>query len=272
MRYRIKGGIMNNEEFNTKIKEAKVLMQNREFQKSKEIAKEAVENVKLEAKEENEHIFYFADAIQFLVYINFHKDINIKWSNLLLNLAYNILGFIGVEERKYNESIEYLNKAIESNPMDVSSIMELAECYRALNKNEEFINTMDNVYNFVISPEDLARYYRKLGFYYTEIGKYELSYAIYEVSLIFEKTDLAFNEMMYNKKQMQNSEYKLDMIEAINMLKENSIPVGPRKEVVQILFGLYNDNGLKEKMDVIHNEIKRRLFVFTGDEQFKNNN
>lgn len=263
---------MNNEEFNNEIKEAKILLQNREFQKAKEKAKVAIENVKIESSQEGEHTFYFADVLQFLVYINLHKDINIKWSNLFLNLAYNIIGFVCVEERNYNEAIEYLTKAIEANPMDVSSIVELAECYRALNKNEEFLNTMDNVYNLAISPEDLAKYYRKLGFYYTEIGEYELSYAIYQVSLVFQKTDLAFNEMVYNKQQMQNSEYKLDMIEALTMLKENDIPVGPKKEIVQILFGLYNDNGLKEKMDMIHNEIKRRLFVFTGDERFKNNN
>lgn len=263
---------MNNEEFNNKIKEAKSLLDGREFQEAKAIAKEAIENVKIEDSQENEHIFYFADAIQFLVYVNLNKDINIKWSNLYLNLAYNIIGFVCVEEKNYNEAIDYLNKAIEANPMDVSSIIELAECYRALNKNEEFLTTMDSVYNLAISPEGLARYYRKIGFYYTEIGKYELSYAIYQVSLIFQKTDLAFNEMLYNKQQMQNSEYKLDMIEALNMLKENNIPVGPKKEIVQILFGLYNDNGLKEKADVLYKEIKRRLFIFTGDERFKESN
>lgn len=261
---------MNNEEFNNKIKEAQNLMNNREFTKAKEIANQAIENLIIENSKEGEHTYYFANAIEFLVYVNLNRDINIKWSNLLLNLAYNILGFVGVEENKYKDAIEYLNKAIEANPMDVSSILELAECYRALNRNEEFLNTMDNVYNFVISPEDLARYYRKLGFYYTEIGKYELSYAIYQVSLIFEKSDLAFNEMIYNKQQMNNDQYKLDMIEALNMLKDNNIPVGPKKDIVQILFGLYNDNGLKEKMNVIYNEIKRRLYIFTGDEQFKN--
>jgi len=246
---------MNNEEFNNKIKEAQNLMNNREFTKAKEIANQAIENLILENSKEGEHTYYFANAIEFLVYINLNRDINIKWSNLLLNLAYNILGFVGVEENKYNDAIEYLNKAIEANPMNVSSILELAECYRALNRNEEFLIPAP----FVIQKV-------------TEIGKYELSYAIYQVSLIFEKSDLAFNEMIYNKQQMNNDQYKLDMIEALNMLKDNNIPVGPKKEIVQILFGLYNDNGLKEKMNVIYNEIKRRLYIFTGDEQFKNTN
>ncbi len=262
---------MNKEEFNSQIIEARKLLKNGEFIKAKEIVLKALKNINLEREDENGIVLYFSDVIEFLTYVNLNQGNKVTWLSIYGCLAYNTLGYIAVEEEKYEDGIEYLNKAIELNPMDASSIIEKAECFMQLGNTEKFLECMQKAYEVAITPEKLATYYRKLGYYYADIGKYKLSYAIYKISLIFENSKIALSELMYNRQQMNDMEYELKMVDIINILKENNIPIGPNKRIINTLFGLYKDVEFENKMPNTYNEIKRRLWVFTGDERFKNN-
>lgn len=262
---------MNNEEFNLKIIEARKILGTGDIISAKEKVLEALSSINIEMKNEQGNILYFVDVLQFLIYVNINPDNKITWSNLYANLAYNTLGYIAVEEKNYEGGIEYLNKAIEVNPMDTSSIIEKAECYLRLGKIDEFLLCMQRAYEVASTPETLASYYRKLGYYYAEIENYKLSYAIYQMSLIFERSKIALSELMYNRKQMKDMNYEPKMVESINLLKENNIPIGPKEQIVGILFGLYKDVEFEKKMSNVYEEVKRRLWIFTGDERFKNN-
>lgn len=258
---------------NVKIDEAYKLMftQERNMEKAKEILLEVI-NAPIEFKEnEQERFFSFGNIIEFLT-SKYVLNLNKKavWITLNYSLAYNLLAFISNEEHNYEKAIEYADKALYYNPMDLNNAFEKGETYKMQRKYEDMLKVTTSIYEYIFSPEHLARYYRNLGYFYTEACKFDVSFSLYLVSMLYQESKGAYQEIMYIKQVLKNPEYNIDLDTAFSILEKNNIPIGIRKENVNILYSLYLDEQLREHNPNVIQEIKRRLYKFTNDKQFLN--
>lgn len=258
---------------NVKIDEAYKLMftQERNMEKAKEILLEVI-NTPIEFKEnEQERFFSFGNIIEFLT-SKYVLNLNKKavWITLNYSLAYNLLAFISNEEHNYEKAIEYADKALYYNPMDLNNAFEKGETYKMQRKYEDMLKVTTSIYEYIFSPEHLARYYRNLGYFYTEACKFDVSFSLYLVSMLYQESKGAYQEIMYIKQVLKNPEYNIDLDTAFSILEKNNIPIGIRKENVNILYSLYLDEQLREHNPNVIQEIKRRLYKFTNDKQFLN--
>lgn len=259
------------DDINTKIDKAYNLMftQNRDIEKAKEILLEVI-NSPVEFKEnEEERFFSFGNIIEFLT-SKYILDIKKKsvWITLNYSLAYNMLAFISNEEKDFEKAIEYADKALYYNPMDLNNAFEKGETYKMQRKYEEMLKVTTNVYDYIFSPEDLARYYRNLGYFYTEACQFEISFSLYLISMLYQESKGAYQEILYIKQVLKNPEYNVDLDTAFGILKKNNIPIGIRKENLNVLYSLYLNEELRKHNPNVIKELKRRLYKFTNDKQF----
>jgi len=258
---------------NVKIDEAYKLMftQERNMAKAKEILLEVIKAPIQFKENEQERFFSFGNIIEFLT-SKYVLNLNKKavWITLNYSLAYNLLAFISNEEHNYEKAIEYADKALYYNPMDLNNAFEKGETYKMQRKYEEMLKVTTNVYEYIFSPEHLARYYRNLGYFYTEASRFDVSFSLYLVSMLYQESKGAYQEIMYIKQVLKNPEYNIDLDTAFSILEKNNIPIGVRKENVNILYSLYLDEQLREHNPNVIQEIKRRLYKFTNDKQFLN--
>jgi len=256
---------------NVKIDEAYKLMftQERNMAKAKEILLEVIKAPIQFKENEQERFFSFGNIIEFLT-SKYVLNLNKKavWITLNYSLAYNLLAFISNEEHNYEKAIEYADKALYYNPMDLNNAFEKGETYKMQRKYEEMLKVTTNVYEYIFSPEHLARYYRNLGYFYTEASRFDVSFSLYLVSMLYQESKGAYQEIMYIKQVLKNPEYNIDLDTAFSILEKNNIPIGVRKENVNILYSLYLDEQLREHNPNAIKEIKRRLYKFTNDKQF----
>lgn len=197
---------------------------NREFDKAE---KEFLEFLKIEDsyKESKEcnmlirsRIVYEHDLIEIL-----NDDKHIFNVSIDIDYAYYALGTIEVEKKNILKARNYLRKAIEWNPVYVAAFFEYAETFKIEGNIETFYTITKNTYDKIFLPNDLARYYRNLGFYFIEKENYNLATCLFLHSLSFEDTDMAKSEIMYIKQKTGSLNIPEPDVTK-HILEENDIP------------------------------------------------
>ncbi len=85
-------------------------------------------------------------------------------------VAYDYLGFVFVEQNKFDESVNLFRRAIQANPAYASAYNNLGFTYSNLGRYEEAIEAYKHAVK--INP-DLPDAYVNLGITYSELGRYE---------------------------------------------------------------------------------------------------
>lgn len=116
-------------------------------------------------------------------------------------------GFLLVDDGRYQEAAEHLEKALALNPMRISTAMELSQCCTALRDYEGALELLGYIRSLCLLPEDIAWYYRRLGFIACEMGQYELSRHCQLYSLLFEDSDMAYSELEFVDYLMGNAAF-----------------------------------------------------------------
>lgn len=197
---------------------------NKEFDKAE---KEFLEFLKIEDsyKESKEcnmlirsRIIYEHDLIGIL-----NDDKHIFNVSIDVDYAYYALGTIEIEKKNVLQARNYLRKAIEWNPVYVAAFFEYAETFKIEGNIETFYTITKNTYDKIFLPNDLARYYRNLGFYFIEKENYNLATCLFLHSLSFENTDMAKSEIMYIKQKTGSLNIPEPDVTK-HILEENDIP------------------------------------------------
>ena len=106
-----------------------------------------------------------------------------------------------LEAKRYDEAIEACKKAIRWNPVNINYRYELGENYKKLNDMETYGEILRELYPYIATAADLARYHRSMGYLGIEQRTFELAAAHLMVSLLFEKSPLPLSEIMYIKQE-----------------------------------------------------------------------
>ena len=101
------------------------------------------------------------------------------------------------EQRRYEEAVTALRKALEYKPHDINASFELVEACLALNRLDEAEAELMVLLPYITEDEDKAHWLRRYGYIATECMYLDLAYCLYKYSQTLYESDLAENEMGY---------------------------------------------------------------------------
>lgn len=231
------------------MKQAEMYFKQRNFVEAKKALVEYVRIVEYLFKEKDESKkFSFRDILDF--YIGTQKikiSKKMVWSSYKISWAYNRLSYIANEEKNYDLAIQYCDKALYYNPVDYAVYQEKIEAYKYRKDFEKMYDVTKESHDFIFFAAELSRYYRNLGYYYTEQENYELAFALYIVSIHFKSTGVAYHEIEYIKKILNNPQFILSKEKVLNILQENNIGFGIPEDNKNILLSFVNNKEYIEK-------------------------
>jgi len=154
-------------------------------------------------------------------------------------------GSILIDVKRWEDAEKALKKAMKWNPTYAMLAFEHAECFKMRGMLEEYNKHTREIIKIIFRPNDLARYYRNLGYYYVEVKDYKTAVCCFLYSLIFEKSNMVQSELYYISQQTGEL-YNLSDEELSNCLEKHDIPLGPDVEILKIAYG-YGMHYYEEK-------------------------
>jgi tetratricopeptide (TPR) repeat protein len=151
--------------------------------------------------------YYFEDNEEFAVYIEMNRDeidekkSGIKSVIMMAGSASEIVrmkAYALFEMKRHEEAIDVIKHALtEINPLGRNLRFELVENYLKLGQLDLAENELSVLRGLVLSKQDIARLYRRLGFCKVEQGDHIKARICFQYSLWFEKSKIAIDEIIY---------------------------------------------------------------------------
>lgn len=255
--------------YQEKIAKIEEKIKNKEFDSAEQDLLQIINEEKIKNVEDDNYIHYsFYNYIETLIYWRKYRPSKriLQPENNIADV-YFLLGFINFETKNYGKTIQYLDKAIEWNPISPQIRLEKADAFRNIGEIERYRVEVEKTYPYIYQSAFMAKYYRELGWYYSEKRIFDLANALYTQSISFLNTDLAKKELMYIAQQ-EHRELRFSTKEEINKLfKEYNIPFGISNEITKIIYE-DSQNLLKENNIQLANYLYRTLYDITLDKRF----
>lgn len=224
--------------YNEKIMDVRNDINNRNYEiaisKLENMLKES--NVK-EVEDEKNTYYTFGNYAEEAIFNYIYKS---KKQNIYpeqnISEIYYYLGFINIDLKNYDLAVEYLDKALKWNPINISAMFEKATVFRMKGNLDRNRAEIEKTFIFIYNSSYLAKFYRELGWYYVERKIYDLGNALYTYSNYFYKTNNAENELKYIAQQ-ENRDVRYTPIAEINQyLKDYNIPINFNRSIVNCIF------------------------------------
>lgn len=250
---------------NKKIEEANNCILQHNYESAKKILNEYLEAALSAYKEDQiTRYFTFRDIIEFYCSkekLNIQKKV--IWIDLRTDDAYKLLAYIAIEERNFPKAIDYLEKGLYFNPMNLEIRFEYAELYKMQNNMEKMYELTKNIYDYIYDPIMLAKYYRLLGYYFTEKQNYDVAYSLYAISIYYENNEIAHDEINYIKQKTGNPNFEKTMSEILNLLRQQNIPITISKSNLDQLKNLSIEKQVIEKQSELIKYLNNIINILT---------
>ena len=198
------------------------------FRKKKKEETPGKSTVGEENVQETEEGYYFANQEELITYGKLHgaDGHRIVWLRGDDYVQLYKTGYGLVEKGQYDDAIDILKDSLRLNPVGIMARFEICEAYIRLKKYQDAKKTLIEMREFLFNNEDIARFYRRLGYIETETGNYELANACYRHSLKYAEHESVERELRYLK-----AVHGFDTSKEVPalVLKNNGIPIIPRK-------------------------------------------
>ncbi|MDD4238479.1 MAG: tetratricopeptide repeat protein [Desulfotomaculaceae bacterium] len=192
----------------------------------------------LEADKESDY-FSFKNMYQAFVYQHFFNPTkNFKPTPYDFSDMYIIRGFLYMEERNMEASIQALIKAVRSNPVNIYAYFQLAEAYKLTGDFEEYHNLTRQALSFATTKAEIARCYRNIGFYFIEKENYPDAINMYYLSSDFDKNDAVTSELSFISQKTGDPIGPPDQEDILRTIGEQGIQVGASEPVLGIAAAL----------------------------------
>lgn len=243
--------------------------ENKNYELAKEKLLDFIKGVSIFENDKDTEYYNFDDIIQFIIYTRINKtDKKIIWSSIPFMTAYSYLSYIYNEEKNYTDALKTIEQQMKVAPLNLSAYFEKCETYKMQKVWEQFKEETEKIYDKIFDAKDLAHYYRNLGFYYIEQNKLDLAYALYTASIQFEKHKLAYSEMMYINQQLGRENYLMSAEETLKLLDENNISFGAKKENIDLLISIYENEKELVKDSKIEMLLATKIYDLNKDSRF----
>lgn len=237
---------MDIELIDKKFEECKKLVTEEHYSKAIPLIREVIDEVSSWYLAKEGKYLSFNHTLETYYYAYFCKDVSkLNYTEYNINAMYRLLGFALMKVGRNDEAIMAYNRGLDWNPVDLDTLLQLGELYKATGNIKSLRKVSFEAYNFCCSRATMARFYRNLGYYYLESLKPEIARALYSYSNIYFETENAHNELNFIKESLKdNTEYNLGQLQEI--IKKEDIPLGPNSDTLGITFRVGQiemDNG-----------------------------
>lgn len=180
------------EELNEDIAEIGEYISADDYEGADEILDELIEKTEGIYKEDNEERFFCFDSpIQFYLYdMKFNPEKLVKRSEIDYRTFYLSKAHISLEYEKYEETEEYLKKALYWNPVDTNVFFELARLFIKTNNLTKLNIILKAVRSYILDRVSHSKYFSYMGEYYrlkgdlkTALSLHYISQSIYEIPM-----------------------------------------------------------------------------------------
>ena len=151
--------------------------------------------------------------------------LNISVENYSISEMYYLQAYSLIEFERYEEAAEVLDKVLEWDSVYVAAINEYAQICGKTKDLEGYKLFSTAIIIYATTIHELALGYRKLGSYCIDVENFELAYALFLYSKNFEESKITDNEIGYIKHVTGKDFDYITNEKALNMLKENNIPI-----------------------------------------------
>lgn len=256
--------------YNEQIIKIKKIIQNKEYSVAEEKLLSLIESATTKNIEDANNTHYsFNNYIETLLFWNTYRpekkniDPDINYAQV-----YYYLGFINIEQKNYGKALEYLQKGLQWNPLDVTLIFEVAAIYRMTGNIERFKAEIEKAHPFIYDSSYMAKYYRELGWYYVEKRVFDLANALYTQSIGFFDTEIARNELGFIAKQ-ENREPRFSTKEEIKKLfTDYNIWSGFNRNTINLIYEEFKRLQAVKPQPAIVRYLSQRLYDITLDKNF----
>ncbi|MEG1048876.1 MAG: hypothetical protein RSE48_05005, partial [Bacilli bacterium] len=249
-----------NEDLEELYKEGVINVQIGNYQQAEKELKEYIKEVNDMKKESEEEWYTFNNCIELMLFAkeNDLSEKNIVDVNYNSSNAYFYLSVINFEKKEYDDAIKNLNKSLKWNPYNIHALFEKAENFKVKGDLKKYYSLTLDLYDKIYNLEDLAHYYRNLGYYFIETENLYLANAVYLYSIKFENNSVAFDELKYVISKSKNK-VTIAKEELEDIMKENRIPTCISKEIIKSINNLYKKFIKEEQENTPAGKLLRNL-------------
>lgn len=258
-------------EYDKEMPEIQKLVNQKQYEEAKNRLHKLEEQSIVKEPQKGEYTFYcFSNYIEFVIFREKHPQEKRKNLYPGINLAevYYELAFIAYEEKEFDIALENIEKAIQWNPVNVRILFEKAAIFRAKNKMQRFRAEIEKIYNYIYSPDFLAKFYRELGYYYIEMKDLPIANALYTNSVVLFDTEIAKNELQYIA-NLEKREAKLSTPEEVkNLFIDYNIPLGFSGQIYNSILTQYEHLKQKNVKATEYKLVCNVLYNITRDKKY----
>lgn len=187
--------VKKNETINNLYEKAQELAKGKKFIEAKEVVESIIEMLPFKSEGGNTY-FSFGSALElFLFTLVFQPDRPVNQVKTDNSSIYSLYGYIQAQLYKIPDAIQALEDSLKWDPVNVSSLLELAEISRRQGEYDKFFNVIRNALALSLSSYQLASCYIKLAEYYMDKEEYETAVCLYYVSYSFIKNPSVISEL-----------------------------------------------------------------------------
>ena len=168
----------------------------------------------------------------------------------------------------FDKALDKYAAAQELNPVSFEIFRKEIKCYRELKRFEEMKKMTLRSFNFCCTRNEMASFYRNLGFYYLETYKPDLAGALYRYSLFFGESETAHNEINYLETAMKKKYSKLSVDDIQTLLDKNNIPKSANSVTLALLVKA-GDEALSKNNRIQALDCYKMVYDLSYDDEIK---
>ena len=241
-----------------------------QYQKSNKLEKasEVVDSIADALKTDDKPVLCANHILEFYLFEYYFKTREYEAVRYPVHRMYHSLAKKYMERMHFEKAYKKLVKAAEWNPVDMDIYWEKTECQKQLGELKKLKETTKELYKFIYTRADIARYYRNIAYYYVEKKEPEKAMMLYTYSNMFSHSKTADSEINFLEIALEKEcpEYTVEQIQ--KDVKKLKLPVGISETTLTILFRagqLEMEQG--DKASGV--ECMQLLYQVTGDENIR---
>lgn len=161
---------------------------------------------------------------------------------------------------------EMLKMALSYNPVDLDILVALAKSYYRSQNLDRMYKTIDQMYPYIYSRGDMARYYGLLGEFYLEKYQTDIAESLFRYSNIFMQNQQADIDLEFLRQAVGYNMEKVSVEELQKNLQGKQIPIQAKKETLGLLFQVA-EQASREKKEDYALQLFTFLYELSGDEE-----
>lgn len=186
----------------------------------------------------------FRNTYEVLLYANLYHPINpqtgekkqLEAMQVDMSGAYLIFGAMMLEQKRYDEAIEIMLKAVEANPVNVQIMFALADAYKGNRYLKSYLATVKKAHVCAYQKADISRIYRYYAYYYTQIKEFELAASLAYASKYFDSDEKLFNQCIEEIRTVSGENFEeIPMERAREILIKNGIAWGAKELSISVI-------------------------------------